>query len=460
MINGNGYKVTSNATRVFRVTTNDVDVILNDVNMVSTAVRVDSNDVRGISIDIVENVKLTLNNCTVDFTDASANDWAYAVNVTGGANHTVTVNGGAYEGANLINVRSAKSAVTVKNATLTSTYPNTEAYIDLNYFGACIYVLKNQGTSVYASGNTYIGDNAVAYNLGVGNFLEEGDNVDNAKTLAKEARIGGVVYETLADAVAAANAGETIVLVNDVTINNVIKIDKNITIKLSGSDLIAETGSRPFHVYGADLTIDATGSNVELDKYGLVDIKEGDVKITIIGGTFTGELDNGAVIKARKNVNAEIYLKNVNMTFTDSSAKGSYVYNPEKGASASTVINGGVYNIDCGFIGNVTMKNATVNAKGFIFNGGGSIENCTLTTDGSSKAPAAAAPFCCVAASNDREVTVTNSTLTATNCNAIEIYPTGGIVTVTGSTVNGACYKHPLYDAQDSCSITIDGVEQ
>jgi hypothetical protein len=106
------------------------------------------------------------------------------------------------------------------------------------------------------------------------------------------------------------------------------------------------------------------------------------------------------------------------------------------------------------------MKNATVNAKGFVFNGGGSIENCTLTTDGSSKAPADAAPFCCVAASNNRTVTVKNSTLTATNCNAIEIYPTGGIVIVTDSTVTGNCYKHPLYDANDNCSIIINGVEQ
>ena len=295
MINGNGYKVTSNATRVFRVTTNDVDVILNDVNMVSTAVRVGSNDVRGISIDIVENVKLTLNNCTVDFTDASANDWAYAVNVTGGANHTVTVNGGAYEGANVINVRSAKSAVTVKNATLTSTYPNTEAYIDLNYFGACIYVLKNQETSVYASGNTYIGDNAVAYNLGVGNFLEEGDNVDNATSLAVEARIGGAIYDTLAKAVAAANAGDKVVLIRDiVSADGVLITDKNITIDLNGKTFTvtegASTNNRNFKVNGTS-------------------------EVTIKNGTMiaAGELTSGAYGTVRTEGAAKVTLENLKL---------------------------------------------------------------------------------------------------------------------------------------------------
>ena len=142
--------------------------------MVSTAVRVGTNDIRGISIDNVEGVKLTLNKCSVDFTDASANDWAYAVNVTGGSNHTLTVNGGTYEGANVINVRGAKNTVVVKNATLNCTYNDSELYA-----GACIWVLQNQGSSVEATGNTFNGRNAVAFNLGTGTGLIESNNTDN-----------------------------------------------------------------------------------------------------------------------------------------------------------------------------------------------------------------------------------------------------------------------------------------
>jgi hypothetical protein len=271
--------------------------------------------------------------------------------------------------------------------------------------------------------------------------------------------------EALTNALTDADVRE-IVFVGDVTLAEAVKVTTDKVIDFNGHKFTAKSGSRPFQVYGADITIDATGSKVALDKYGFVDIREGsDVNVTIIGGTFTGELDNGAVIKGRANTNATIYLKDVNLSFTDSSTKGSYVYNPKDVAGdgyATVTVDGGVYNIDNGFLCDVTLKNATVNAKGFIVNGGGSVENSALTTDGSSKAPFAEAPFCCVAASHGRTVTVTNSTLTATNCNAIEVYPTGGTVTVVGSTVNGTCHKYAA-DANHQgavISITIDGVEQ
>lgn len=303
-------------------------------------------------------------------------------------------------------------------------------------------------------------------NLVATQYTKEADSFDNQYD--KDATYPALVSNSaeLKDALTNADVHD-IVFVNDVTLDEAVNVTTDKVINFNGNDFTATSGSRPFQVYGADITINATGSNVALDKYGLIDIREGaDVKISIIGGTFNGELDNGAVIKGRASTKAEIYLKDVNMSFTDSSTNGSYVYNPVsdgiKSASAATIIDGGVYNIDCGLIGDVVMKNATVNAKGFIFNGGGSIENSILTTDGSSKAPFGAAPFCCVAASNGKTVTVKNSTLTATNCNAIEVYPTGGTVTVVGSTVNGTCYKHAA-DANHQgavISITIDGVEQ
>ena len=204
-INGNGHNVTSSATRVFRVTKSNVEVTLNNVNMVSSAVRVGQNDVRGISIDAeLTNVKLTLNGCSVDFTDASANDWSYAVNVSGnGTGHTVTVNGGTYEGANVINVNGANNTVVVKDATLNCIYLDSDAYA-----GACIWVLQNQGSRVEATGNTFNGDNAVAFNLGTGTALTESNNTDN--TTVPVAKVGNTYYKTIAAAVNAAQAGETV----------------------------------------------------------------------------------------------------------------------------------------------------------------------------------------------------------------------------------------------------------
>ena len=175
-INGNGKTISSSASRVIRIAKSNVNVIIKDLNVVSTAERVGTNDVRGIAVDPeLNNVDLTLVNCSVVFEHLSANDWAYAVNVAGnGTGHNVTINGGEYEGANVVNVYGANNTVTVNNATLTSMYPANETY-----FGACIWVLQNQGSKVFAKGNTFNGTNAIAFNLGTGTELTESDNIDN-----------------------------------------------------------------------------------------------------------------------------------------------------------------------------------------------------------------------------------------------------------------------------------------
>ena len=212
-INGNGHKVTSSATRVFRVTTSNVEVILTDVNMVSTAVRVGQNDVRGISVDASLNgVKLTLNNCSVDFTDASACDWSYAVNIAGsGTGHALTVNGGTYEGANVINVNGTRNNIIVKDATLTSLYPINEAY-----YGAAIYVAQDTNSSIEATGNTFNGGNAVGINAGY-TPVTESNNTDNMTRVV--AKIGTALYTDLRTAMTSAKAGETVVMIADVDLS-------------------------------------------------------------------------------------------------------------------------------------------------------------------------------------------------------------------------------------------------
>lgn len=231
VINGNDKTFTTSANRAFRLTTSDIEVTFNNLDIVSDAVRVGQNDVRGVSIDDVENITLTLNDCSHDFNDPSANDWAYAVNVTGGTNHTVTINGGVYEGANVINVRGTAQTVTVKNATLNSTYPYND-----QYYGACIWVLQNQDSSVYAEGNTFNGDNAIAFNLGTGTALEEKDNIDNTMYYSK-----GVWYVKSAEKLQAvinnAKAGEnTIAFSNDITGNVTVVQKPGVKITIDGCD--------------------------------------------------------------------------------------------------------------------------------------------------------------------------------------------------------------------------------
>ena len=257
-INGNDYSVSSNANRVFRVTTSNTEVTLNNVDMVSNAVRVGQNDIRGISIDAsLSNVQMTLNDCSVDFTDVSANDWTYAVNVSGnGKDHKITVNDGKYEGANVINAHGASNTIVVKDATLTSLYPNND-----EYYGACIWVLQNQDSSVEATGNTFNGSNAVAFNLGTGTTLTESNNTDN--TTICVAKIGNEYYTSLAAAFEAAEDGNTIKVLHDIALAESITNVKTITLDLNGKTITGTdnaTASFGLFTNRGELTIEGNGT--------------------------------------------------------------------------------------------------------------------------------------------------------------------------------------------------------
>ena len=195
IINGNGNTITSSASRVIRVTASDVEVILNDVNMVSTAVRVGTNDIRGISVDAeVAGAELTLNNCSVDFTDATASDWSYAVNQSGTASNgnTIAIKGGTYEGANVVNIWGTNHTVTVDGAVLTSLYGPNEMYT-----GICVKVSEGASADVTVKNTTFNGENAQAFEDVSGNSeISEENNTDNTKVYTPKEISGelGTVY--------------------------------------------------------------------------------------------------------------------------------------------------------------------------------------------------------------------------------------------------------------------------
>jgi len=291
-INGNGHKVTSSATRVFRVTASNVEVTLNDVNMVSTAVRVGTNDVRGLSVDnTANNARVTLNNCSVDFADASANDWAYAVNQTGANNVALTINGGTYEGANVINVHGANNTIVVKDATLTSLYPDRGG--DYEY-GACIWVLQENGSSVEATGNTFNGSNAIAFNVGTGTAVTESNNTDN--TTLCVAQIGTTYYTSLKAAFEAAQDGDTIKLLHNIDMTEMIVNTKKVTLDLNGKTITGtDTTSKNFSLIDnrSELTITGNGKmtltatvNSGWNRYSAVIANNPGGKLVIENGTF------------------------------------------------------------------------------------------------------------------------------------------------------------------------------
>ena len=177
------------------------------------------------------------------------------------------------------------------------------------------------------------------------------------------AQIGDVKYETLAEAIAAANAGDTVTLLAEVTAD--VVIDKNITLDLGGKTL-TNTGA-------GKATISVTG--------GTVTVKNG----TVIGGTSYYN------IEVTKGSNANLTLEDITATAGNTGSSmidnwgtmtiksGTYTggLNVVKSEEGSTLtINGGKF----------TLEYATSGYTGVIFaygtttiTGGEFIQNLTTT---------------------------------------------------------------------------------
>lgn len=114
---------------------------------------------------------------------------------------------------------------------------------------------------------------------------------DGEGTTANVAKIGENGYATLADAIAAAQAGETIVLLADAAINSNTQITRNVAIDLNGKTVTVTTvGSQNvFEVQnGATFTIkdSGTGGKLDLGKFGIMlmnsklKIEGGEIKVS------------------------------------------------------------------------------------------------------------------------------------------------------------------------------------
>lgn len=114
---------------------------------------------------------------------------------------------------------------------------------------------------------------------------------DGEETTANVAKIGETGYATLAEAIAAAQAGETIVLLADAAINSNTQITRNVAIDLNGKIVTVTTvGSQnAFEVQnGATFTIkdSGTGGKLDLGKFGIMlmnsklKIEGGEIKVS------------------------------------------------------------------------------------------------------------------------------------------------------------------------------------
>lgn len=112
-------------------------------------------------------------------------------------------------------------------------------------------VVKNDKTTVSVIAGTFASDVSDYVDTSASSLKQV-----NGQWVVKKnpgaAKIGDTEYETLAEAIAAAKAGDTVVLQKDVTIGGYQEIHKAITVDLGGNNLTSTDGG--FDVY-ADLTV-------------------------------------------------------------------------------------------------------------------------------------------------------------------------------------------------------------
>ena len=348
----------------------------------------------------------------------------------------------------------------------------------------------NSAKTVAVSGGTF--SSAVASDLCAEGYAPVANTNGTYSVGVPVAQIDGNVYVTLADAVAAAEDGQTVTLLGDVEQNTQLTIDKSITLDLNG-----KTISNTVDIWGdntnAILSI-TKGAKVTITGSGTIDAKENDCytinvidgDLTIENGTFYG---NVSVVQVQEGT---LSVKGGTFDLHQKWEGGSqYLFNCIDDAyvsgSANVIISGGTF---VGFDPNVSPeKKVDGKAPSFAAPGVGITKNedgsftaaagmaaQILDKDGNSVKAYASLQAAIDAAQDGETVTLLTDaaedvainksitldlggkTLTNTNSGKATISVQGGAVTVKNGNVLGGTGYYNIEFTKNSANLTLADV--
>ena len=265
---------------------------------------------------------------------------------------------------------------------------------------------------------------------------------------AKAAKVGDAEYDTLQEAVNAATAGQTIVLLKDVEIADVVTVGKKVVLDMNGKKLYNSTTDIWNESTGAwslisvrgngDLTITGNGTFAakENDCYA-VDVQAGG-KVTIQNGTFVGNIHAVYVHTGTAIINGGTYT--VQQQYPNADRPYDFVlncYDASRAAGTATItVNGGEFP-------QIDPSNCKAEGEGTDFVAAG-VAVATVT-DGNDTSYAVGSAVIAAAANNGKSVTVTKTGpvtgVDAGKSIAVAEGVTG--VTVNGVPVTGTSYTVP-----------------
>ena len=318
---------------------------------------------------------------------------------------------------------------------------------------------------------------------------------DGEGTTAKIAEIGETGHATLADAIAAAQADETIVLLADAAINSNTQITKDVAIDLNGNTVTVTTvgTQNAFEVRnGATFTIkdSGTGGKLDLGKFGITLVNS---TLKIEGGEIKVSPDSpGAGIVVAAVGDSEVTMTGgkvvaINTACFNAGYGGTQTFNISGGTleskGASTALMGisnfnGHTEMTISGDTQVVMKDAAGNAGSLVSDatgndvikvvGGTSDSDITayteetvpvvLTSDGTYHIGTTAANAAVRNAASGETVTVVkgNAALTEVPVGVVVVPGQGTTVTVNGVPVTGDSYTVPARYYYNSTTTTTD----
>lgn len=319
---------------------------------------------------------------------------------------------------------------------------------------------------------------------------------DDEGTTANIAKIGETGYATLADAIAAAQADETIVLQANAAINSNTQITKNVSIDLNGKTVTVTTvGSQnAFEVQnGATFTIkdSGTGGKLDLGKFGIMLMNS---KLKIEGGEIKVSPANpGAGVVVAAIGDSEVTMTGGKVVATNTACFnagyfGTQTFNISGGTLESKGASTALMGISNNYGGHtemtisgdtqVVMKDAAGNAGSLVSDakgndvikvvGGTSDSDITayteetvpvvLTSDGTYHIGTTAANAAVRNAASGETVTVVkgNAALTEVPVGVVVVPGQGTTVTVNGVPVTGDSYTVPARYYYNSTTTTTD----
>lgn len=238
-------------------------------------------------------------------------------------NNIATVNGGTFNAPNYD---------VLQNRYFNTAYNAGKMTVTGGNFTGSIMVTSGATTSI--TGGTFSSDVSAYVAEG---YVQNNGTVEQLGETNAVAKVGNTYYKTLSDAVAAAQSGETVKLLKNVTSANILKINQSITLDL-GDYTFELTGSgntaRAIYINdGANVTIKANEKGGVKAATIALQVNAGG-KLTIESGTYTGMY--ALALFSSDTKPAEAILNN--------GVFNGYIYTNGTGHDDHITFNGGTYN--------------------------------------------------------------------------------------------------------------------